>query len=102
MTTINEIFRTFGPEYLERYSHLMPKSHRKVIDAIIACRTNACGVALYECEKCGQLHRVYRSSLPVRAARRQAEIAIAPLVNTIRAARRWRNRSKHNSPAILS
>jgi hypothetical protein len=61
MTTINEIFRTFGPEYLERYSLLMPKSHRKVIDAIIACRTNACGVALYECEKCGELHRVYRS-----------------------------------------
>ena len=61
MTTINEIFRTFGPEYLERYSQVMPKVHRKVIDAIIGCRTEACGVALYECEKCGQLHRVYRS-----------------------------------------
>ena len=34
MTTINEIFQTFGPEYLQRYSHLIPKSHRKVIDAI--------------------------------------------------------------------
>ena len=34
MTTINEIFRTFGPEYLERYSQVMPKVHRKVIDAI--------------------------------------------------------------------
>ena len=61
MTPINEIFRTFGPEYLQRYSHLMPKAHRKVIDAIIACRTEACGVALYECESCGQLHRVHRS-----------------------------------------
>jgi hypothetical protein len=61
MTTINEIFQTFGPEYLQRYSHLMPKAHRKVIDAIIACRTEACGLALYECEKCGQVHRVYRS-----------------------------------------
>jgi hypothetical protein len=61
MTTINEIFRTFGPEYMQRYSQVMPKVHRKVIDAIIACRTEACGVALYECEKCGQLHRVYRS-----------------------------------------
>ncbi|MDI6800401.1 MAG: transposase [Actinomycetota bacterium] len=39
----------------------MPNIHRKVIDAIIGCRTEACGVALYECEKCGQLHRVYRS-----------------------------------------
>jgi len=61
MTTINEIFQTFGPEYLQRYSHLMPKSHRKVIDAIIACRTELCGVALYECESCGQLHRIFRS-----------------------------------------
>ena len=61
MTTINEIFQIFGPEYLERYSQVMPKVHRKVIDAIIGCRTEACGVALYECEKCGQLHRVYRS-----------------------------------------
>jgi hypothetical protein len=61
MTTINEIFQTFGPEYLQRYSPLMPKSHRKVMDAIIACRTELCGVALYECESCGQLHRVFRS-----------------------------------------
>ena len=61
MTTINEIFRSFGPEYLERFSQGMPNAHRKVIDAILACRTEACGVALYECEKCGQLHRVHRS-----------------------------------------
>jgi hypothetical protein len=61
MTTINEIFQSFGPEYLQRYSQIMPKTHRKAIDAIIGCRTEACGLALYECEKCGQLHRVYRS-----------------------------------------
>jgi hypothetical protein len=61
MTPINELFRTFGPEYLQRYSQLMPKAHRKVIEAIIACRTEVYGIALYQCEKCGQLHRVYRS-----------------------------------------
>jgi hypothetical protein len=61
MTTINDIFRTFGPEYLDRFSQDLPNAHRKVIDAIIACRTQACGVALYECESCGQLHRVDRS-----------------------------------------
>jgi hypothetical protein len=61
MTTINEIFRSFGPEYLERYSQVMPNAHRKAIDAIIACRTEACGVATYECEKCGESHQVYRS-----------------------------------------
>jgi len=61
MTTINEIFRTFAPEYLERYAEAMPKAHRKVIHAMIACRTQASGVVIYECEKCGQVHRVYRS-----------------------------------------
>ena len=61
MTPINEIFRTFGPEYLERYSQIMPKAHRKVIEAIIACRTQVYGMALYQCEKCGAFHPVYRS-----------------------------------------
>jgi hypothetical protein len=61
MTTINEIFRTFGPQYLERYGQTMPKIHRQVIGAIIGCRTEACGLVLYQCEKCGQSHLVYRS-----------------------------------------
>lgn len=61
MTTINEIFTTFGPEYLERYANSMPKTHRKVFDAIIACRTEVCGLALYQCEKCGLSHQLYRS-----------------------------------------
>lgn len=37
MTSIREIFSTFGPEYLQRYATKMPKTHRKVIDAIMAC-----------------------------------------------------------------
>ena len=61
MTTINEIFRTFGPEYLERFSQQMPNAHRKVIEAIIGCRTEAYGLTIYQCEKCGQIHPIYRS-----------------------------------------
>ncbi|HUV13505.1 MAG TPA: transposase [Acidobacteriota bacterium] len=61
MTTINEIFRTFGPQYLGRYGQTMPKIHRQVIEAIIDCRTEACGLVLYQCEKCGQSHLVHRS-----------------------------------------
>ena len=61
MTTINEIFRTFAPEYLERYANVMPPIHRNVIDSIIGCRTEVYGIALYQCEKCGEFHRVYRS-----------------------------------------
>jgi len=61
MTSINEIFRTFGPEYLERYANSMPKTHLKVIDAMIACRTEACGLALYQCASCARSHELYRS-----------------------------------------
>jgi Putative transposase/Transposase zinc-binding domain len=61
MTSINEIFRSFGPEYFERYAALMPKIHRKVINAIVACRTEALGLALYQCENCSEPHQFYRS-----------------------------------------
>lgn len=61
MTSIREIFSTFGPEYLQRYSNSMPKTHRKVIDAIIACRTEACGIALYQCQRCAQPQQFFVS-----------------------------------------
>ena len=61
MTSINEIFRCFGPEYLQRYANRMPKTHRKAIDAITACRTEVCGIAHYQCEKCSESHQLYRS-----------------------------------------
>jgi uncharacterized Zn finger protein (UPF0148 family) len=61
MSAINEIFQTYGPEYLERYQGTMPGDHRKVVEAIISCRTSACGVALYQCEQCGEPHILYRS-----------------------------------------
>jgi hypothetical protein len=61
MTSINEIFRSFGPEYLERYASRMPKTHLKAIDALTACRTELCGIAHYQCEKCSESHQLYRS-----------------------------------------
>jgi hypothetical protein len=61
MTSIHEIFSTFGPEYLQRYASAMPKTHRKVIDAIIACRTEACGMAFYQCTSCSESLQCYRS-----------------------------------------
>jgi hypothetical protein len=61
MTSINEIFRAHGPEYLQRYANLMPKTHLKAIDAIMSCRTEACGLALYQCESCAGSHQLYRS-----------------------------------------
>jgi hypothetical protein len=60
MGAINEIFRTFGSEYLRKYPG-MPRQHRKVIYAIINCRSGEYGAAFYRCEECGGRHRVDRS-----------------------------------------
>jgi hypothetical protein len=61
MTSIREIFSTFGPEYLQRYATKIPKTHRKVIDAIMTCRTEACGIAFYQCEDCAEPQQFFVS-----------------------------------------
>jgi hypothetical protein len=61
MGLINDIFRTYGPEYLDRYGESMPVEHKKVIDAICQCRTETNGSIIYQCEQCSQFHSVPRS-----------------------------------------
>jgi hypothetical protein len=57
MTTLRNIFNAFAPEYLERYPHL-PTAHHKVISAIQNCRSGHYGHSLYQCQSCGEQHRV--------------------------------------------
>lgn len=59
--TIKEIFQQYGPEYISCFGDDMPLDHRKVINAIINCRTDYFGAIIYKCEKCDQPHVVYRS-----------------------------------------
>ena len=61
MGLLQDLFRTHGPAYLERFGPTMPKAHRKVIAAIADCHTEAAGSALYVCDGCGQRHVVHRS-----------------------------------------
>ncbi len=61
MDTINEIFRTYAPEYVSRFGEAIPLEHRKAIDAIINCRTPACGTTWFRCEDCGKDHAIHRS-----------------------------------------
>ena len=61
MGKINDVFRAYGPEYLARYQDSIPALHRKIIHAIIACRTDACGLTLYQCTHCGEPHWMFRS-----------------------------------------
>jgi len=60
MTTIKDIFTTYGPEYIQRFGDRMPADHHKVIDAIINCRTAHYGASIYQCTQCGKNHVVYR------------------------------------------
>jgi len=39
--TINDIFKIYAPEYINRFGDLIPSDHRKVIDAIINARNAA-------------------------------------------------------------
>ena len=61
MTTIKDIFQIHAPEYIHKFGEAIPFEHLKVIDAIINCRTDYYGAAIYKCEKCDQIHLVYRS-----------------------------------------
>ncbi len=61
MDEINQVFRTIAPDYLEHYGEAIPLEHRKAMQAVCDCRTEACGSALYRCEQCGESHSVNRS-----------------------------------------
>jgi len=59
--TINEIFKIYAHEYIDRFGDSMPSGHLKVINAIINCRTEYYGYMIYQCEECGQKYIVYKS-----------------------------------------
>ena len=61
METIADVFREHGPEYLETYQESIPALHRKVMRAIIGCRTEVCGVNVYSCKQCNKSTVVFRS-----------------------------------------
>ena len=61
MTDLAEIFRVHGPAYREKYGALMPKSHRRAMDAIESCRTDAQGGKVYFCPTCSEPRYSYHS-----------------------------------------
>jgi len=56
-----EVFRTFGPAYLERFGERMPQSHRRALVDLVACRTEVMGGHLAQCDQCGHQHYSYHS-----------------------------------------
>jgi len=56
MNSIQQLFRTHGPAYLDRFGERMPANHTKVIHAIQNCGTGLYGQHLFTCGDCGELH----------------------------------------------
>ena len=61
MPTVADVLRRYGGEYLERFGVAMPMQHRKVLRAIMACRTGELGIVFYACSSCGRTHAMGRS-----------------------------------------
>jgi hypothetical protein len=61
MTTLADIFRRHGSEYLNRYGKQILPSHRKTIRDVILCRTKHLGGHTWFCEHCREYHYSYHS-----------------------------------------
>jgi hypothetical protein len=60
-----DIFRRFGPDYIDRFGSRMLPSHHRAIEDIAACRTKQMGGHLYCCENeaCEQLVYEYHEEI---------------------------------------
>ena len=61
MSGLAEIVATYGKEYLNKFEGRMLPSHKRALEDILACRTEAMGGNLCECEECGYQHYAYHS-----------------------------------------
>jgi predicted RNA-binding Zn-ribbon protein involved in translation (DUF1610 family) len=63
MLEMADIFRQYGPAYLERYGGRILPSHRRTINDIINCRTPELGGQVYECPDCYEVDYSYHSCM---------------------------------------
>jgi hypothetical protein len=63
-TTVIEVanvLRSYGTEYLQKFSQRMPPSHRRAFKDILRCRTPVMGGRVFECNHCSRLRYSYHS-----------------------------------------
>jgi hypothetical protein len=61
MGVLQKLFTVHGSDYLQRFGETMPATHKKVMAAMVACRTPQAGALLCGCAHCGQPHLLPRS-----------------------------------------
>jgi ssDNA-binding Zn-finger/Zn-ribbon topoisomerase 1 len=59
MVELADIFRRYGPDYIDRFGTRMLPSHHRALHDIVACRTEQMGGHLYCCENPDCQHVVY-------------------------------------------
>ena len=59
MVELADIFRRYGPDYIDRFGTRILPSHHRAIKDIAACRTEQMGGHLYCCENADCQHLVY-------------------------------------------
>lgn len=61
MTELADIFRLYGPQYIDKFKDKILPSHLQVIRDIQRCRTEALGGHVYHCQKCDDILYSYHS-----------------------------------------
>jgi hypothetical protein len=61
MAELADVFRRYGRQYLETFGAAVLPSHRRAIADIAACRTEALGGYLVQCDSCAAQDKAYRS-----------------------------------------
>ncbi|MFZ3116025.1 MAG: IS91 family transposase [Syntrophales bacterium] len=61
MPGVADVIRSYGPQYRDQYGHAMPPSHRRTMQDIIDCRTEAMGGHIFKCSHCEHLRYSYHS-----------------------------------------
>lgn len=92
MSIINDIFRTYAPQYLDRFGADIPAQHRKVIADICACRTEANGTLIF----------AVRTAAIATFSTAAAAIATAPAASSTRGNSGWPDNSSSNCRATIS
>ena len=61
MSSLADIIRLYGTEYLNTFSESILPSHKKVMQHIASCRTREMGGQKWLCSSCGKVHYSYHS-----------------------------------------
>lgn len=61
MPELADVFRRYAGAYLEKFGDRLLPSHRRAIQDLLECRTEAMGGHLFRCDHCGHEHYSYHS-----------------------------------------